>query len=120
MNKIVYIEDDPDLANVIEMALSENYDLLILYDAKNIVEKILSFMPDLILIDNYIGVTQASEVIAEIKTAKSLAHIPFVLCSGHADIKTIAINISASAYLEKPFALKDLYNTIETVLEKSI
>jgi CheY-like chemotaxis protein len=52
----------------------------------------------------------------EIKTSSQLKNIPFILCSGHVDIKNIAFEISANAYLEKPFDLADLYTIIDKVL----
>lgn len=115
MKKIVCIEDDPDFADVIELALSDLYDTKIVMNTKDVMETLHDFLPDLILIDNYIGLVQAAEVVKEIKSSSLLEHIPFILCSGHVDIKNIALEISASAYLEKPFALADLYAIIDQV-----
>jgi CheY-like chemotaxis protein len=78
-------------------------------------ETLYAFIPDLILIDNYIGMVQAAEVIKEIKASSQLKNIPFILCSGHVDIKNIAFEISANAYLEKPFDLADLYTIIDKI-----
>ena len=116
MKKIVYIEDDPDIAMVIEMALGDLYQLMVLMDANEITEKISLFKPDLILIDNYIGLKKASDVIKDLKQGANLKDIPFILCSGSADIQIIAQEMSATAYLEKPFELADLYAIIEQVL----
>jgi CheY-like chemotaxis protein len=115
MKKIVCIEDDPDFADVIELALGDLYDIKIVTNTKEVMDTLHSFLPDLILIDNYIGLVQAAEVVKEIKSSSPLENIPFILCSGHVDIKNIALEISASAYLEKPFGLADLYAIIDQV-----
>jgi DNA-binding NtrC family response regulator len=121
MNKILCIEDDLDIADVLELALGDLYDLKIITHTKQLIETLLAFMPDLILIDNFIGTVRAAEVMKEIKSSLELENIPFILCSGHADIKTIALEISATAYLEKPFDLVDLYAVIhQTLLVKPI
>ncbi|WP_158799960.1 response regulator [Pedobacter sp. L105] len=120
MKKIVYIEDDPDIATVIEMALGDIYQLMVLMDAHEIAEKISHFMPDLILIDNYIGLKKAADVIKEIKQADKLKDVPFILCSGSSDIHTLAQEMSANAYLEKPFELADLYTIIKKVFDGHI
>ncbi|SDZ80379.1 PleD family two-component system response regulator [Pedobacter hartonius] len=79
-----------------------------------------TFKPNLILTDNLIGLVQAAEVIKEIKSFVHFKNISFILCSGHVDIKSIALEMSANAYLEKPFDLIELYCIIDTVLQGSI
>jgi CheY-like chemotaxis protein len=116
MKKILCIEDDLDFASIIELALGDLYDVKIVTDTKDVMETLNAFIPDLILIDNYIGMVQAAEVIKEIKTSFLFRNIPFILCSGHVDIKKIALEISASAYLEKPFDLVELYAIVDQVL----
>jgi CheY-like chemotaxis protein len=115
MKKILCIEDDPDIADVIELALGDLYELKIVSRTEEVIDALLAFLPDLILIDNYLGMVQAAEVMKEIKSNDRLKDIPFILCSGHADIKNIASDISADAYLEKPFDLADLYAIINQV-----
>jgi len=56
--------------------------------------------------------------VSEIKSIDEYNNIPFVLFSGHEDIRRIAIEIEANAYLPKPFALVDLYKCIDVVLSK--
>ena len=118
MKKILCIEDDPDIAEIIEMALTDRYQLMIITDAREVQAALPIFIPDLILIDNYIGQVQAADVIQEIKKLAGFRYTPFILCSGHADIQTIATEIGANAHLEKPFGLADLYNTLEEVLSR--
>lgn len=116
MKKILCIEDDLDFASIIELALGDLYEVKIVTDTKDVMETLNAFIPDLILIDNYIGMVQAAEVMKEIKTSSLLQNIPFILCSGHVDIKNIAFEISATAYLEKPFDLTDLYAIVDQVM----
>jgi DNA-binding response OmpR family regulator len=119
MKKILYIEDDPDMAFIIEMALEDKFEVMILNDADDVSKKTDLFAPDLILIDNYIGTVQAAEVIEVIKTSKRSKNVPFVLCSAHADVKGVAKKIAANGYIGKPFELKDLYQVIDSVLNQS-
>jgi CheY-like chemotaxis protein len=55
MKKILCIEDDPDFADVIELALGDLYIIRVVADTKYVMETLNAFIPDLILIDNYIG-----------------------------------------------------------------
>ncbi|MEO3408571.1 response regulator [Mucilaginibacter sp. CAU 1740] len=116
LKKILVIEDDPDIADIMEIALSDKYDVAIKTDGYHVSDHIESFNPDLIMLDNYIGQKQAREIIAEIHEVDDHRNIPYVLFSGHEDITRIAKHINATAYLAKPFALDDLYKCVDSIL----
>lgn len=118
MKKILVIEDDQDIADIVEMALADRYVVQTETDNNHILRSFREFKPDLILVDNQIGQRNATEVVSEIKAMDDYYNIPFVLFSGHEDIRRIADEIEAHAYLPKPFALVDLYNCIDVVLSK--
>lgn len=118
MKKILVIEDDQDIADIVEMALADLYKVQTQTDNSLILDSFKAFKPDLILVDNQIGQRNATEIVSEIKSTDDYNNIPFVLFSGHEDIRRIASEIEANAYLPKPFALVDLYECIDVVLSK--
>lgn len=118
VKKILVIEDDADIANVVELALTERYIVRTQTDNTRISKAFEHFKPDLIMIDNHIGQVQAPEIVREIKENTELKNIPFVLFSGHHEIQRIAREIDAHAYLAKPFSLIELYDCIDDVFSK--
>lgn len=116
MKKILVIEDDQDIADIVKLALSEKYKVRTQTDNNQVLSSLEGFNPDLIMLDNQLGQKQASEIVKQIKSVDAYKNIPFVLFSGHHDIKRIATEIDANAYLSKPFALVDLYSCIDLVL----
>lgn len=118
MKKILVIEDDQDIADIVEMALADKYIVQTQTDNNLILDSFREFKPDLILVDNQIGQRYATEIVSEIKRTNDYNNVPFVLFSGHEDIRRIASEIEANAYLPKPFALVDLYKCIDVVLSK--
>jgi DNA-binding response OmpR family regulator len=118
VKKILVIEDDQDIADIVEMALAEKYLVKTQTDNNLILDSFVEFRPDLVLVDNQIGQRYAYEIVSEIKSINDYNNIPFVLFSGHEDIRRIATEIAANAYLPKPFALVDLYKCIDVVLSK--
>jgi DNA-binding NtrC family response regulator len=116
MKKLLLLEDDPDTTYIVEMALAGKYEVFLQKDSANITITILSCMPDVILIDYYIGQQHASEIIKEIHLSTKCSNIPFILFSGHYDIERIAKEMGATSFLSKPFRLADLYLTIAQVL----
>ena len=116
MKKILIIEDDEDILNIISIALGSKYMLLLIKDTNNLLEKMQNFLPDLIITDNFTGQKVAAEIINEIKSENRFSNIPVILFSGHPDIEKLSLEIAAFACISKPFSLKDLNVCIETVL----
>lgn len=117
MQKIFIIEDDEFNSNILTIALGAKYILSVVSDTSNLRSRISDFLPDLIITDNFVGQKVAAEIIAEIKSDARLSNIPVILFSGHPNIEKLAKEIEATAYLSKPFSLKDLNSCIENVFE---
>ena len=116
MKKILVIEDDEDIAELVNLALSDLYNVQLKTDGYNIEAEFLNGIPDLIMLDNYVGDKQSSQILQEIRNIDAAKSVPVVLFSGHSDIEKIAEEIKATTYLAKPFGLKDLYNCVDNVL----
>ncbi|MHA4810782.1 response regulator [Flavitalea flava] len=116
MKKIVIIEDDPDITEIIKLALAGKHLVEASNDMQGLLPLLEEFRPDLIMIDYYIGHKKADEVMQEIQALATRKDIPFILFTGHQDIKYLAGKMGASAWLAKPFALAELYACIEKVL----
>jgi DNA-binding response OmpR family regulator len=116
VKKILVIEDDQDIADIVELALTEKYLVKTQTDNDLILDSFEDFTPDLIMLDNQLGQKHAPEIVRQIKSIDAYKNIPFVLFSGHHDIQRIAYEIDATGYLAKPFALVDLYSCIDLAL----
>ena len=119
MKKILVLEDDQDIGEIVEMALSHKYDMMVKRDEKDLIGQLFQFEPDLLLIDNSLGLTKAVDVMKGIRSEKKFRSVPFILFSGHYDLKNLAHEMGASAYLPKPFGLDELHQCIEQVLENN-
>ncbi|QEC76402.1 response regulator [Mucilaginibacter ginsenosidivorax] len=98
-----------------DLALSDRYEVEVKTNGYNVLENVIRFSPDLIMLDNYIGQKNAGDIINEIKPEIEYRNIPYVLFSGHDDIRRIAEKINATAYLPKPFALNELYDCVDGI-----
>lgn len=113
MKKIFIVEDDVDITDILTIALGARYNLSIINDTNNLMEKMSTFLPDLIITDNFVGQKVAAEIINDIRSEDRFMNIPVILFSGHPDIELIAKKIGANAYLSKPFTIKELNTCIE-------
>ncbi|PTQ94918.1 response regulator receiver domain-containing protein [Mucilaginibacter yixingensis] len=116
MKKILVIDDDRDLAETVETVLSGLYDVSIETDNANIVNRCGEVMPDLIILDNWIGQQDAAGILAELRLHAAFNNTPIVLFSGHPQVSVLAASLHADAWLPKPFVLKDLYNCVNNLL----
>lgn len=116
MKKILLIDDDKDIAELIKIILGDKYNVESKDNPQNIAAKIVSFAPDLVLLDNTVGQKQAVEIIGDLRAADGYNTVPVVLFSAHDNIEHIATEIQADAFLSKPFNLTELYTCIDRLI----
>ena len=116
MAKIIILEDDTDIAEIMQLAIGSLYDVLVANDFDKVKEVIVEYTPDLVITDYLLGQYVSSEVIAMIRTIDKFKNIPVILISGHPEIERIAKQLNVTDYLLKPFSLKNLNECIERIL----
>ncbi|WCT12222.1 response regulator [Mucilaginibacter jinjuensis] len=117
--KIIIFDDDEDILSICSYILEEQgWEVHTFTDCNNIVEKVSSVNPAVILMDNWIP--DAGGIIATqtLKKSEELKHIPVIYFSANSDIQLLAEHAGAETYLAKPFDLEDLEQIINTVLVK--
>jgi len=115
MKKIFIVEDDEDISDILTIVLGNKYNLSIINDTNNLMERMGDFLPDLVITDNFVGQKVAAEIIKEIRGEHRFKNIPIILFSGHPDIEKLSKEIDANSYLSKPFTLQELISCIEKV-----
>ncbi|WP_183560369.1 response regulator transcription factor [Mucilaginibacter sp. SP1R1] len=113
MNKKIFIvEDDADLSEAIQLILKgEGYQTAASLD-KNSIKGVILHMPDLVLVDNKLKDGLGSELCVAIKNHPLTSHIPVILISGYANLSAIARECGADDYLNKPFEMSELIETV--------
>lgn len=117
---VLLVEDEPDNAEVIEMALS--FSGISVRTAQNGVEglEILqNFLPDLILLDLSMSKMDGWEMRARVKSDPRTQHIPVVALTAHAmsGDKELAMEAGFNGYLTKPINVPTFINDLRTALE---
>lgn len=118
--RIYVIEDDPDLADIINESLTQKgYHVFL--NLGNFVQfsDIIAFEPDLILVDWMLPNIQGVDIIKRIKSNPKTSHILCVLITGRdteAD-KIVGYGIGVDAYVTKPFSM-DMLMAVISNMEK--
>ena len=105
--KILIIEDDPLISDILEVNLRDNYNPNL---AKNGKEALLSFsqdMPDLVLLDLGLPDIDGMELI---KSFKEISDTPIIVVSAREteQDKVAALDAGAEDYVSKPFGNEEL------------
>jgi diguanylate cyclase (GGDEF)-like protein len=117
--KILIVDDDPDIRDVLKLTLSEeNYEILEADNGEDALKIIHSNQPDLILLDYKIPKIDGREVCRRIKKDLLLRHLPIIMVTGKGDIndKVDGIDAGADDYVVKPFEPKELLARIRMIL----
>jgi DNA-binding response OmpR family regulator len=118
MNRILVVEDDPDLLEVIQLILEEhNYKVFPLMTGRPIFRIIDEFKPDLILMDIKLDGMDGRAIFKEIRARESTSHLPVILTSGgFSEDYIMRESLLSDDYLEKPFEMSVLLKKIEKLL----
>ena len=109
MKKVLVVDDDRDLLEMVEMALTEQgFEVSTLEEGKSFFTEIQNFEPDVILLDVFLNDADGRELCHQLKSDPSLKDIPVALYSaGHMSNATI-VNSKANMYITKPFNIQQL------------
>ena len=113
--KIMLVDDDVDIAEVVELILNRNgFEVVKIYDGRKILETIENFKPDVILLDVNIADIDGREVCKELKASDSPHnHIPIVLFSAMHDLRLTFPECQATDFISKPFNSRELVSKLK-------
>jgi DNA-binding response OmpR family regulator len=115
--RVMIFDDDNDLLEVCTIVLkSKNYTVSGLNKCNDIVQEVKSFLPNVILMDNWIPDVGGVKATQLLKNNEELKSIPVVFFSANDRIRDLAIEAGADFYLQKPFEIEDL----EMIVSKGI
>jgi two-component system, sensor histidine kinase and response regulator len=121
MQKILVIEDTPDVRDLITDTLKFNgFEAVSAEDGERGVELALSTLPDLILCDVQMPRKDGFQVLADLRGRTATATIPFVFLTGQADKHNMrhGMDLGADDFLAKPFMLQELMAAVTARLKK--
>ena len=104
---VLIISDDSEITDIVTQALRD-YTLEIVHDGVTGLTKLISFKPDLVVLDFDLPVIDGSRVLTLIRSA---LNVPIVIVSGlrlRAIDRVMASELGADYYLTKPFSTKEL------------
>lgn len=120
MKKIIIVDDDAGILEVLKIILEENnFHVLPLSSPADLISEMKSFQPDLIMLDIWISGFDGIEVCKKIKTNPQMSSTPIILLSAMRDARgreNIQKEALADDFIEKPFDMDELINRINKLI----
>ncbi len=116
MSKILIIEDEEKIARFIELELShEGYDVDKSFDGREGLDKIETGSYDLVILDIMLPSLSGIEVL---RRARRTTDVPIILLTARDSVtdKVSGLDMGASDYITKPFAIEELLARIRVIL----
>jgi two-component system, sensor histidine kinase and response regulator len=121
MNKILIIEDEPDLRSIVRQILEiHGFQVDIAEDGIQGVKQLKENRPDLVLCDVDMPKLDGFSVLSMVREEPETAMLPLILMTAKGERKNVRLGmeLGANDYLTKPFTDSELLKAISTQLEK--
>ncbi len=120
-NKILIIEDEENIRELLEYNLTEGgYEVYCAEDGKEGLSMVRSAAPNLILLDLMIPEIDGIEVCRQLKRDDLTAHIPIIMLTAKSSEtdKVLGLELGADDYITKPFSIRELLARVKVVLRR--
>ena len=114
---ILIIENDQDIRQIVEFILQEQGYQTLSIPEPNELSEIISFHPDVILLDEFINSKPGHRLCLKIKQVPALAAIPVIILSTSNDIELVATECQANDFIRKPFDVDDMIAKVLRIID---
>ncbi|WP_418603997.1 hybrid sensor histidine kinase/response regulator transcription factor [Hwangdonia sp.] len=116
---LLIVEDDKNVRQYIESILKSNYKILKAANGKIGIKKALETIPDIIISDIMMPITNGIELCKTLKNNMLTSHIPIILLTAKVGEENELKGLEAGAddFITKPFKSKILIKRIENLIE---
>lgn len=121
MKKILVVDDDSSILEVLQMMLEEEaYTIETTAMSEEIYQRIADFRPDLILLDVLMSGIDGRIIARTLKQQNHTRHIPIIMLSATPTVEAAARDAGGDEFLAKPFEIDTLLLLIEKHVGRSI
>jgi DNA-binding response OmpR family regulator len=120
--KIVHIEDEPDMIDLVKLILErKGYQVIGAAGGQEGLDAVREYVPDLVLLDLMMPDIEGWDVYQQMRAHDETKNIPVIIVTAKAQNidKVLGLHIAkVDDYISKPFSPQELVDAIERVLER--
>jgi two-component system alkaline phosphatase synthesis response regulator PhoP len=126
MAKILVVDDEPDVVEMIKVALEgASHQVVVAYNGQEGVDKARAQKPDAIILDIMMPVKDGFVACKELKDDPSCQDIPILILTGVSEhfantryAKSMGLDLDAEDYIDKPVDPKALLARLDRLLKR--
>jgi two-component system alkaline phosphatase synthesis response regulator PhoP len=123
--KVLVIDDEADLVEMMRMALEQQFEVIVAYNGKEGVAKAKAEKPDVIILDIMMPEKDGFAACKELKGDSGTASVPILILTGVAEYfgrtkytKMSGMEIEAEDFIAKPVDPNELVQRVAALLKK--
>lgn len=119
--KILVIEDEPDILEVIQYNLErEGHKVILCRDGEQGLSRIRTDNPDLVILDLMLPGIDGAEVCRQVKSDPVTRSIPIIMVTAKSEESDVVLGLGLGAddYVAKPFSPRELVARVDVVLRR--
>ena len=117
MKKVLVIDDDTEILNLIRTRLQAHYEVILASDGEAGLQKIPSEKPDLILLDIKMPQVDGFTFLRRFKRLDEIKRIPIIVLTAYVNMKDLFEAEGITDYILKPFDAAELLQKIASHLD---
>lgn len=121
MAKILVIEDEPDLQQVLEYNLRQSgHDVLLAGRGEDGLRLAREHLPDLVLLDLMLPDISGTEVCKSLRDGATTRKVPVIMLTARGEEidRVVGFELGADDYVVKPFSVRELLLRIQAILRR--
>jgi DNA-binding response OmpR family regulator len=120
MAKIMIVDDDPEISNLLQITMeSLGHTIKICDNGREVIDSLKEFKPDLMILDVMLPGVDGYSIATSISQDESLSKIPIIVLSALEPSRSLFVKFNqVVAFLTKPFNTDDLFEAVKNALEK--
>ena len=120
MKKILLVEDDPEITELLNLHFDANlYQLSCSNNGKNALEKISNENFDLVILDITLPEINGLEICKKVRRDNVQTPLMMLTCRAEESDKVLALELGADDYVTKPFGILELMARVKALLRRT-
>lgn len=123
LERILYVEDDPDIQTVAALALEVvgGFNVKVCSSGEQALEEAVPYAPDMILLDVMMPGMDGPSTLAALRKLPTLEHVPVAFMTAKVQPHEVdqLIALGAESVIAKPFDPMTLANQVRTLWEQA-
>jgi len=122
MKKILIVEDDSKIANLIKLyCVQSGFDVVLAKSVQLAANQFSTHFPDLIILDLMLPGSDGEDGISFLKAIRKESSVPVIVVSSRDEEvdRVVCLELGADDYVTKPFSPKELIARVKAVLRRS-